>query len=162
VAYHLEVHWTESAPPARREDLSVPPGAHVVSCGPPASTCPGLHEIPRRTVYYALTGQPELTTSDFAVGSAQATFSQNGPVVHVRLTERGRARFRTLTRHIARVGRRERRHNQLALVVGDRIVAVPTIDYEQSPSGIDSRVVEIAGLSSATEAEKIAEGLRGG
>jgi hypothetical protein len=72
------------------------------------------------------------------------------------------ARFRTLTRHIARVGRRERRHHQLALVVGDLIVAVPTIDYEQSPSGIDSRVVEIAGLSSATEAEKIAEGLRGG
>jgi hypothetical protein len=53
VAYHLEEHWTESAPPARREDLSVSPGTHVVSCGPPASACPGLQEIPRRTVYYA-------------------------------------------------------------------------------------------------------------
>jgi hypothetical protein len=161
MAYHLEEHWTESAPPVRREDLSVPPGAHVVSCGPPASACPGLQEIPRRTVYYALTGRPELRTNDFAVGSAQATFSRNsGPVVHVRLTEKGRARLRRLTRHMARVGRRERRHQQLALVVGDRIVAVPTIDYEHTPDGIDSRVVEIAGVS-ATEAEEMAEGLRG-
>jgi hypothetical protein len=161
VAYHLEEHWAESEPPARREDLSVPPGAQVVSCGPPASACPGLHEIPRRTVYYALTGEPELTTSDFAVGSAQSTFSRNGgPVVHVRLTGRGQARFRALTRHMARVGRRERRHQQLALVVGDRIVAFPTIDYEQTPDGIDSRVVEITGLTS-TEAEEMAEGLRG-
>ena len=160
VAYHLEEHWTESAPPARREDLSVPPGAHVVSCGPPASACPGLQEIPRRSVYYALTGRPELRTSDFAVGSAQATSSRkSGPVVHVRL-ERGRARLRTLTRHMARVGRQERRHQQFALVVGDRIVAVSTIDYKHAPDGIDSRVVEIAGMS-ATEAEEMAEGLRG-
>jgi hypothetical protein len=61
---------------------------------------------------------------------------------------------------MARVGRRQRRHQQLALVVGDRIVAVPTIDYEHTPDGIDSRVVEIAGMS-ATEAEEMAEGLRG-
>jgi hypothetical protein len=161
VAYHLEEHWAESAPPAQREDLSVPPGAHVVTCGPLVSACPGLPEIPRRTVYYAFTGEPELTTSDFAVDSAEATFSRNsGPVVHVRLTDRGQARFRTLTRHMAHVGRRERRHQQLALVIGDRIVAFPRIDYEQTPDGIDSRVVEIVGLS-ATEAEEMVEGLRG-
>jgi hypothetical protein len=162
VAYHLEEHWTESAPAARRGDLSVPPEAHVVSCGPPADACPGLPEIPRRTVYYALTGEPELTKSAFAVEGAKATFSRSsGPVVHVRLTARGQARFRTLTRNMARVGRRARRHHHLALVVDDRIVSFPTIDYKQNPSGIDSRVVEIAGLS-ATEAKELAEGLRGG
>jgi hypothetical protein len=161
VAYHLEEHWAESAPPARRKDLTIPSGAHVVSCGPPAAWCPGVPEIPRRTVYYALTGEPELKTSDFAVGSARATFSQSGePVVHVRLAERGHARFRTLTRRIAQAGRREGRLHHLALVVDDRLVTFPTIDYQTTLDGIDSDVVEITGLTGMTEANELAKALR--
>jgi preprotein translocase subunit SecD len=163
VAYHLEEHWVESEPPTRRKDLTAPPGARVVNCGPPAEACPGVPEIPRQTVFYALTGEPELTTSDFEVDSARATFdrSSGAPVVHVTLTGEGQARFRTLTRRMARVGQRQRRHQQLALVVDDRLVSFPTIDYQLTPNGIDSRVIEITGVGSPTETEEIAKRLRG-
>lgn len=162
VGYHLEEHWVESKPPTRPGDLKAPPRARVVSCGPPALLCPGVPDIPRRTVYYALTGEPELRTSDFVARSARVEFARaSGPVVHVRLTQQGQARFRGLTRHMARVGRRQGRHQQLALIVGDRLVAFPTIDYEQNPDGIDSRVIEITGIGAAKEAEEMAKGLRG-
>ena len=162
VGYHLEKHWAESEPPTRREDLKVPPDARIVTCGPPTSICPGVPEIPRQTVYYALTGEPDLKTRDFVVRGARMTFSRaSGPVIHVRLTEEGQARFRGLTRNMARVGRRQLRHQQLALVVGDQLVAFPTIDYQLNPDGIDSRVIEITGIGDADEAREMAKALRG-
>jgi hypothetical protein len=93
-AYHLEEAWAESKPAADKEDLKIPAGAKVVRCGPPALACPGALEVPRRTLYYAFTGKPPLTTLDFDVDTAKKAFDPNQEtIVRVRLTKEGRVDF---------------------------------------------------------------------
>jgi hypothetical protein len=157
----LEEAWAESKPAADKEDLKIPAGAKVVRCGPPALACPGALEVPRRTLYYAFPGKPPLTTPDFDVDTAKKAFDPNqGTIVRVRLTKEGRGRFHTLTRRIARAGRLDRQFHHVALVVDDRLVAFPIIDYEQTPGGVNSDVVQISGLT-PTEADDLAKELRG-
>jgi 2,3-bisphosphoglycerate-independent phosphoglycerate mutase len=65
------------------------------------------------------------------------------PIV-VRLTAPGRSAFESLTRAVAERGRDVTARQHLALVIDDRIVAVPSIDYraarDMRPAELVSRL----------------------
>ena len=87
--------------------------------------------------WYALGGEPALTSDDIASAEPVVDRASNEPAVAIELTERGQTAFHTLTRGIAQRGADVRDFQHLVLVVDDRIVAVPFIDYRQAPDGID-------------------------
>jgi hypothetical protein len=126
-----------------------------VTCGPPALLCPYASGQGER-IGYAIAGDARLDGSAIDRGSVRA----DGPRVLVTLTADGAARFRELSRDVARAGLRGEPHH-LAIVVGDEIVAAPTVDPAAYPDGIDAGGGLELTVADDAEAARIAESLRG-
>jgi hypothetical protein len=92
----------------------------------------------------------EVTTEDLEPGTAEA----GQGALYVQLTDRGRERFRALTRSIAREGARRQRAQTMTLEVDGEVVTRATIDYRVFPDGIDGdQGLEFQGMSLATAVE---------
>ena len=92
--------------------------------------------------WFALAGDPALTNAD--VARARVDRAADSPTVALDLTPAGQQAFRTLTRALARRGADQavggdplQSSQHLALVLDDRLVSVPYINWREAPDGID-------------------------
>ena len=102
--------------------------------------------------WFALGGDPWMTRACID-GANPATDRTNGePIVVIDLTADGRQAFADLTRRVAHRGADVGSNQHLAIVIDDRIVSVPFVDYRQAPDGLSgARGMQIAGgLTEAT------------
>jgi preprotein translocase subunit SecD len=96
--------------------------------------------------WFALGGEPWMTSA--CIGHARPATDQTSgePTVAIDLNAEGRKVFADLTRQVAHRGADREANQHLAIVIDDRIVAAPFIDYRQTPDGIDgSKGVQIEG-----------------
>jgi hypothetical protein len=105
-------------------------------CGPPRALCPPALINPTGDYRYEPDGEPAL--DEAAVAGATVAGSAEGPVVSVELTTEGGRAFQELTRRLAEAGQEAGRPHHAAIVVGDEIVALAPVDYEQFPDGIET------------------------
>jgi hypothetical protein len=113
--------------------------------------------------WFALGGEPWMTRACID-GANPATDPANGePIVAIDLTAEGRQVFADLTRRIAHRGADREANQHLAIVIDDRIVTVPFIDYRQTPDGISgAKGIQIAGGLSEQTARTTAAVLSSG
>jgi hypothetical protein len=105
------------------------------AAGQPGCIVVRTERDPRRA--YVLTGSPALTSADLASAQPARDPRIGEPIVRLRFTPDGVTAFSRVTREIAHRGAAQRANQHLALVVDDRILSVPFIDYRQVPNGID-------------------------
>jgi preprotein translocase subunit SecD len=90
-------------------------------------------------------------------GAPERWYALGGePAVTLDFTQEGKAAFSSLTRELARRGAERGARQHLAIVLDDRIVAVPFIDYRESPEGIDGPGALISGGLSPESVRRIA------
>jgi hypothetical protein len=95
--------------------------------------------------WFVLGGDAALTNADIARAEPGVDEAIREPTVKIELTARGQGAFTELTRELARRGSaqagpgpgQQDAMQHLAIVIDDRIVAVPYIDFRQAPDGID-------------------------
>jgi preprotein translocase subunit SecD len=94
--------------------------------------------------WFALGGGPALTDADVDSADSMVIQATQHPIVVVELTPQGQAAFAELTRELAHRGASLAEpgsgieaNQHLAIVIDDRIVAVPFIDFHVAPNGID-------------------------
>jgi preprotein translocase subunit SecD len=128
-----------------------------------AAARPGSAVLRAPEGWYALAGEPALTTADVA-RAIPATDPRIGePIVAISLTARGRSAWEALTGEVARRGKARSKLQHLAITLDGRIYAVAYIDPRDAPNGIDGRRgMQISGLRSADEARRIATLLSAG
>jgi hypothetical protein len=86
--------------------------------------------------------------------------SQGDPVVTVDLTTEGAQAFQQLTQRIAEAGSEAGRMHHAAIVVGDEIVALASVDPAQYPEGIETSQLQFFAAGQA-DAEAIAARING-
>jgi preprotein translocase subunit SecD len=105
---------------------------------------------------------PTLDLDDVIRGSADATIdpSTGAPVVLMRFTKRGVAKFASLTRNLAQRGAALHRRLHVLISVNGRLISRPYIDYIANPNGISAQTgIEITGVDSKRAAKKLANEL---
>ena len=127
-------------------------------CGPPRALCPPALIEPTGTYRYEPEGEPAL--DETAVVGAGVDVSQGDPVVTVDLTTEGAQAFQDLTKRIADAGSEAGRLHHAAIVVGDEIVALASIDPAQYPEGIETSQLQFFAAGQA-DAEAIAARING-
>jgi preprotein translocase subunit SecD len=102
----------------------------------------GGRAVQAQAGWFALASDPAITNSDVAGASVDRTADR--PTVKVDLTAHGQQAFRTLTRELARRGADQanlaeplQSSQHLALVLDDRLVSVPYVNWREAPDGID-------------------------
>jgi preprotein translocase subunit SecD len=97
-------------------------------------------------LWFALGGDPWMTNVCLDRARPATDPTSGDPVVAIDLTAEGRSVFSDLTRQVAQRGADRGSNQHLALVIDDRIVSAPYIDYRQAPDGIDgSEGLQISG-----------------
>ena len=100
----------------------------------------GARVLPGPDGWHALAGEPALTTADVGRAIPGTDPQTADPIVVLALTASGRSAFEELTRELARRGEaRSERQQHFAIVLDDRILSIPFIDYRHVPDGIDGR-----------------------
>jgi hypothetical protein len=107
----------------------------------------GAHVVQGANGWYALDDSAAVGNADVASAIGFTEPAMRSPSVAIDLTPSGQQRFHTLTREIAQRGARYATPGEspldgaqhLAIVLDDRLVSLPFIDYEQAPDGIDGR-----------------------
>jgi preprotein translocase subunit SecD len=120
--------------------------------------------------WFALGGEPALTDTDIDQAKSMVVQATAHPIVVVELTPRGQDAFAELTRELAHRGANLAEpgsdfeaSQHLAIVIDDRIVAVPFIDYRVAPDGIDGADgAQISGNLTETTARQMASILDSG
>jgi hypothetical protein len=127
-------------------------------CGPPRALCPPALINPTGTYRYEPEGEPAL--DETAVAGASVDASGGEPIVTVNLTAEGTRAFHELTRLLSGAGREAGRPHHAAVVVGDEIVALASVDYSAYPGGIDTPQLQFFAADQA-DAEAIAARING-
>jgi hypothetical protein len=121
--------------------------------------------------FFLIRDRPALAGDDLEKAEQSFDPTTNEPTVVLTLTEQGRRAFKELTRKVAQRGARQQSPgaassasgSHFALIVGNKVVALPSIDPEENPEGIDgSSGVQIVGGFSVTEARGLAQALNPG
>jgi SecD/SecF fusion protein len=121
--------------------------------------------------WFALGGEPALTNADVARARPDVDGATGEPLVQLDLSASGQGAFRDLTRELARRGTdralpgtdKPAAFQHLAIVLDDAILAVPYIDFQQAPDGLDgSRGAVIEGGLTRQTARDIASVLNTG
>ena len=121
--------------------------------------------------WFALGGAPALTNADIARARAAVDPMTHEPIVALDFTARGQTAFAALTRSLAHRGsaaaptldRAGESLQHLAIVIDDRIVSVPFIDFRQAPDGIDGAAgAQISGGLTPETARRLAALLTAG
>jgi preprotein translocase subunit SecD len=101
--------------------------------------------------WYALGGEPAVTSADVASAEPILDRQLMLPAVAIEFNERGQEAFSELTRGIAHRGADVREWQHLVMVLDEEIVAVPYINYREAPDGIDgARGAQIPDISGQT------------
>ena len=146
----------ESAPEGARV-AEVPGGVRVVQAERSSPAAPGG--------WYALDDSAALGNADVADARAARDSMTGEPAAVFDFTPAGQRAFGELTREIAQRGADARRPGEdpiqaaqhLAMVLDDRLVAVPFINFQETPDGIDGKTgAQIQGGLSSQRAEQIA------
>jgi hypothetical protein len=127
-------------------------------CGPPRALCPPALIEPTGTYHYEPEGEPAL--DETAVAGAGVAASEGDPIVTVDLTTEGTQAFQELTKRIADAGSEAGRVHHAAIVVGDEIVALASVDPVQYPDGIETSQIQFF-AAGQTDAEAIAARING-
>jgi len=143
----------KAVPKSSRKVLSVPQGTIVVQDqqDDPSTT-------PR---YFVLRDRPALSGDD--ITNPEQNFDQNNqPNVTFDFTDRGRAAFQNITRKIAQRGQESLGPPySFAIVLDQKIVSRPVIDYQENPDGIDGRTgAQISGGFTVQQAQDLATFLK--
>jgi len=120
--------------------------------------------------WFALGGKPALTNADIERAHAAVDPNTKEPIVALELTPEGEDAFTALTRAVARRGGENavpasglEAAQHFAIVVDDRIVSVPFIDFRQVPDGIDGATgMQISGGLTPETARQLAALLSAG
>ena len=152
--------WTRDALTAGG---SVPEGARVVEVPGGVRVVQAQDAGPGR--YYALADGAALGNGEISRARAATDPRTSEPIVAFDFTSSGRSAFESLTREIAHRGAAAARpgddplrtSQHLAIVLDDRLVAVPFIHYQEAPDGIDGKSgAQIQGGLSSQRANQIA------
>jgi SecD/SecF fusion protein len=134
--------------------VEVPGGVRVVGAG--AATAGG---------WYAIDDSAAIGNAGISRARAATDPGTGDPVVAFDFTSQGRSMFEALTREVAHRGQRlavpgedpMRAVQHLAIVLDDRLVSVPFIDFQEVPDGIDGTGgAQIQGGLSGRRAKQIA------
>lgn len=114
--------------------------------------------------WFALGGPAALTNAEILRARSASDPATHEPIVVIDLTAAGQRAFATLTRGLAHRGSANAHGGgavgaaqHLAIVVDDRIVSVPFIDFRQAPNGIDGTSgVQIQGGLTKQSARRLA------
>jgi preprotein translocase subunit SecD len=114
--------------------------------------------------WFAIGGPPALTNAEIQRARADVDAATNEPIVVLELTAAGQNAFAALTRDLARRGSANANGagaldaaQHLAIVVDDRLVSAPFIDFRQAPNGLrGSAGVEIQGGLTPETARQLA------
>src|SRR5829696_1938851 len=147
--------------------FGVPSDRIVITCGPPATVCPGVG-APTRTSFYLFKFDPsetnpipEMTGNDLKLSGTQQDFDPqtNQPVVLMQFTDQGKRIFGEITAKEAQRGAAAYRlagsqgdprnyFQSFAIVLDNEIKSFPTIDFTQYPTGISGdNGAEITGVT---------------
>ena len=131
---------------------------------PPAAT----PSTPRR--FFVLEDDAELVGPDIERVEQDFDRQTQEPILALGFAESGRRAFARLTKRIVQRGqatlprpgsRPEDRFQRFAIVLDDRIVSLPTIDFIQNPDGISAGSgAQINGLGSVEQTMDLAAALR--
>lgn len=155
--------------------LTVPAKRVVVTCDAKTSVvCPGLNTNPAPGVTYhylfkhdldAAEPAPQMTGNDLKLKGTQQDFDPNGaPIVTMQFKSHGNKIFHEITRQEAIRGQTLGTPQHFAIVLDNQIRSWPQIEYQKYPDGIDpsNGGIEITGLSSLSDAKRIADVLQTG
>ena len=120
--------------------------------------------------WFALGGPPALTNADIQGARSDVDPTTQEPIVVLHLTAEGRKAFTRLTRELARRGSANaapgagvEAAQHFAIVIDDRIMSVPFIDFRQTPDGLDGAAgMQIQGGLTPDTARQLAAVLSAG
>jgi hypothetical protein len=109
--------------------------------------------------YYALRGAPVLTSADVDI-AAVGRDAGGQLAVELTLTGTGQRAFQRLTAGVALRGSVDstlsrKLYQHFAIVVGDRLLSVPYVDFQQYPDGVLGDRAEIAGSFTPVQAREL-------
>jgi SecD/SecF fusion protein len=157
---------SEGPAPAGSRIVHVQPGTVIVQAQT-RNNAPN----PREDSYYVLNDNPALAGKD--VKNPQQSFDNGAggtgqPIVQFDFTSKARSTFQQVTKAIAKRGSNESLPGQVnlqhfAIVLDNRLISVPSIDFRQYPDGIDaSNGSQIQGGFTIDSAQKLADLLKTG
>jgi len=155
--------------PENLQVQQIPPGVAIVKAEAPENTDPDQVER-----YYVLRDDPALSGED--IRDPQQAFEQGpgstgGPIVTFDFTDEGRVAWERVTRQIADRGRAnflppappDQFNQHFAVVLDDRLISVPQIDFQENPTGIQGgQGAQIQGGFTIQTAQDLADLLRTG
>jgi SecD/SecF fusion protein len=118
--------------------------------------------------YFVLRGFPSLTNHELATAKAGTAPGTRTPDVELGFTADGRTGFETMTRSIARQGAAlsspgQALNQHFAIVLDNRLIEVPFVDYSQYPDGVNGdQGAELVGNLTTRSAKDLAIVLRYG
>jgi SecD/SecF fusion protein len=158
--------FSESAQAPGTRVVEVQPGTVVVQ-----AETPNNKPASKLDSYYVLNDNPVLSGVDIknpAQSFDNGTAGTGAPIVTFDFTAKGRKIFQTVTRQIAQRGQAQslpgQNNNQhFAVVLDNRLITVPYIDFTQNPDGIDaSNGSQITGGFTIDSAQQLANLLKTG
>ncbi len=149
----LSIDAAKAVPKDNRKTFSVPQGTIVVQ---------DQQDDPNATPrYFVLKDKPQLSGDD--ITNPEQNFDQNNqPNVTFDFTDQGRVAFQNITRRIAQRGQESLGPPySFAIVLDQKIVSRPVIDYQENPDGIDGRTgAQISGGFTIQQAQDLATFLK--
>ena len=115
--------------------------------------------------WFALGGEPALTDRDIERATAAVDVPTKEPVVAIDFTGPGQSAFTALTREVAQRGSERaadgveamQANQHFAILIDDRIVSVPYIDFRVNPDGVDgSSGAQVSGGLTEEDARRTA------
>src|SRR6188472_656113 len=149
----FSIDAAKAVPKDNRKTFSVPQGTIVVQDQQDDSNA-----TPR---YFVLKDKPQLSGDD--ITNPEQNFDQNNqPNVTFDFTDQGRVAFQNITRRIAQRGQESLGPPySFAIVLDQKIVSRPVIDYQENPDGIDGRTgAQISGGFTIQQAQDLATFLK--
>jgi SecD/SecF fusion protein len=157
---------TKGRQPPNTVVLEVPKGTAVVEA---ERNVPQGSDAQPPPQYFVVRDRPELTGTDVKDPKQEFDPTTNQPIVTMKFTGEGRKKFQSVTRRIAQRGLENavpgvpavQNSQHFAIVLDDRIVSRPYINYQENPDGIDGRTgAQISGGFTITEAQDLSDFLR--
>ena len=158
--------FTESKQPPGTRVVEVPPGTVIVQAQTPKN-----QPAPKLNSYYVLNDNPVLKGTDIRNPAQQFDNGTGGtgqPIVTFGFSSSGGKTFQTVTRQIAQRGQNsslpgQNNFQHFAVVLDNRLITVPFIDFTQNPDGIDpSNGSQISGGFTIDTATQLANLLKTG
>jgi SecD/SecF fusion protein len=153
--------------PKGYELVQVPPGVVVLG----AETPKGFPADQTYDHWFIVHDNPELRGTDIKNPKQQFDPQTNVPIVTFDFTGKGRQEFQAVTKRLAERGQLKQVPGQpvensfqtFAIVLDQRVVSRPYIDYRENPNGIDGRTgAQISGGFGISEAQDLANVLKTG